>query len=88
VLDPEVVALMVARARVESPELDRLTPRQRDVLALLAQGRSNTAIARQLGISLRAVVQHTSHIYDALDLSESDDGHRRVLAALRFLSQD
>lgn len=86
VLDPEVVGLMVARARGQHDALDRLTPRQQQVLALMSEGRTNASIARTLSISERAVVQHTSHIYDELDLALSDDDHRRVLAVIRYLS--
>ncbi|WP_448639324.1 response regulator transcription factor [Geodermatophilus sp. URMC 63] len=86
VLDPEVVSLVVARARGHREALDRLTPRQRQVLALMSEGRTNAAIARTLSITERAVVQHTSHIYDELGLAPSDDDHRRVLAVIRYLS--
>jgi DNA-binding NarL/FixJ family response regulator len=86
VLDPEVVKLMMARARGERDELARLTPRQHEVLALMAEGRSNAAIARRLAVSERAVVQHTSHIYDELGLPPSDDDHRRVLAVVKYLA--
>jgi DNA-binding NarL/FixJ family response regulator len=86
VLDPEVVSLMVARARGNHDALDRLTPRQQQVLALMSEGRTNASIARTLSITERAVVQHTSHIYDELDLALSDDDHRRVLAVIRYLS--
>ena len=86
VLDPEVVSLMVARARGHHDALDRLTPRQQQVLALMSEGRTNASIARTLSITERAVVQHTSHIYDELGLALSDDDHRRVLAVIRYLS--
>ena len=86
VLDPEVVSLVVARGRGHRDGLDRLTPRQRQVLALMSEGRTNASIARSLSITERAVVQHTSHIYDELDLALSDDDHRRVLAVIRYLS--
>jgi DNA-binding NarL/FixJ family response regulator len=86
VLDPDVVGLMVARARGNHDALDRLTPRQQQVLALMSEGRTNASIARTLLITERAVVQHTSHIYDELDLAPSDDDHRRVLAVIRYLS--
>ena len=66
--------------------LDRLTPRQQQVLALMSEGRTNASIARTLSITERAVVQHTSHIYDELGLALSDDDHRRVLAVIRYLS--
>jgi DNA-binding NarL/FixJ family response regulator len=64
----------------------RLTPRQRDVLALMAEGWSNAAIARILLISEKAVVQHTSQIYDRLDLALGDGDHRRVVAVVGYLS--
>jgi DNA-binding NarL/FixJ family response regulator len=85
VLDREVVAAMVGRRRRGDP-LSRLTERQRDVLELMAQGRSNAAIAEQLGVSEKAVVRHTSNIYDELGLASGPDDHRRVLAVVRFLS--
>ena len=87
VLDPEVVALMMARARHEFDGLSRLTDRQLDVLALMAEGRSNACIARTLFITEKAVVQHTSHIYDDLGLPASEDDHRRILAVLRYLAR-
>lgn len=87
VLDPEVVASMVERARRDERRIDQLTVRQREVLALIAEGCSNAAIARRLTISEKAVVQHTSRIYDQLGLSPSDDGHRRVLAVIRYLNR-
>jgi DNA-binding NarL/FixJ family response regulator len=87
VLDPEVVALMVARARHETKGLGRVTDRQLDVLALMAEGRSNASIARNLFIGEKAVVQHTSHIYNELGLAASEDDHRRVLAVLRYLTR-
>jgi DNA-binding NarL/FixJ family response regulator len=88
VLDPEVVALMVNRARRRHSVLDGLTSRQTEVLALMAQGRSNAAIARQLTITEKAVVGHVSRIYDELGLATDDDDHRRVLAVVRFLSRE
>jgi DNA-binding NarL/FixJ family response regulator len=66
--------------------VERLTCRQREVLALMASGWSNGAIARQLQISEKAVVQHTSQIYDRLDLLADDETHRRVHAVLRYLA--
>ena len=86
VLDPDIVALMVTRATRNHVGVERLTPRQRDVLTLMAEGRSNTFIARKLFISEKAVVQHASHIYDQLGLPTTDDDHRRVLAVLQYLS--
>jgi DNA-binding NarL/FixJ family response regulator len=76
VLDPEVVALMVTRAGRDG--LRRLTARQQEVLALMAQGRTKASIARSLSLTERAVVQHVSNIYDRLGLPPSDDDHRRV----------
>ncbi len=87
VLDPEVVALMLARAQRSDDALGRLTERQHEVLTLMAQGRSNAAIAQRLTITEKAVVQHTSHIYDILGLAPGADDHRRVLAVLRYLSR-
>jgi DNA-binding NarL/FixJ family response regulator len=85
VLDAEVVSVMVARARREGDPIDRLTPRQAEVLALVAEGRSNAAIARRLVISEKAVVQHISHIYEQIGLTPSEDDHRRVLAVASYL---
>jgi DNA-binding NarL/FixJ family response regulator len=87
VLDPEVVQLMMSRARSEHDTMDRLTERQREVLELMAQGRSNAWIARSLSITEKSVVQHVSHIYDELGLQLDTDDHRRVLAVVRFLSR-
>jgi len=87
VLDPEVVALMVTRARNEQDGLQRLTGRQLDVLALMAEGRSNASIASTLSISAKAVVWHVSHIYDELGLPASNDDNRRVLAVIRYLDR-
>lgn len=86
VLDPEVVAAMVDRHRAEEDPVAQLTERQRAVLELMAQGRSNAAIAEQLGVSEKAVVRHTSNIYGELGLPSSSDDHRRVLAVVRYLS--
>lgn len=85
-LDPEVVEAMMARAQRGFAPLQRLTARQREVLALVAEGCSNLAIAARLSVSEKAVVQHVSRIYDALDLPLDTNQHRRVLAVLRFLS--
>src|SRR6202044_2048399 len=81
VLDPEVVQkLMVRRARTEP--VARLTPREREVLALMAEGRSNAAIAQRLFITEKAVSKHAAGIFGKLDLVPSDDDNRRVLAVL------
>ncbi|MBS1904987.1 MAG: response regulator transcription factor [Actinobacteria bacterium] len=85
-LDPEVVSMMVDRAGRSEEGVGRLTPRQREVLTLMAQGRSNGWIAAHLFLSEKAVVQHTSNIYDALGLPVDADDHRRVLAVLRYLA--
>jgi DNA-binding NarL/FixJ family response regulator len=86
-LDPDVVATMVARASADHRALQRLTPRQGQVLALMAEGRSNSSIARDLVVSEKAVIHHASRIYDELGLPVSADDHRRVLAVVRYLSQ-
>jgi DNA-binding NarL/FixJ family response regulator len=83
-LDPEVVAGMLSAARHAS-SLAALTPRERDVLALMAEGRSNGAIAEHLVISERAVEKHVSNIFSKLGLPPSDSDHRRVLAVLAYL---
>jgi DNA-binding NarL/FixJ family response regulator len=87
VLDSEVVAAMLARARHDDHALDRLTPRQSEVLGLIAEGRSNAGVARRLVITEKAVVQHISRIYDQLGLTSSEDDHRRVLAVARYLTR-
>ena len=83
-LDPEVVAQLLVR-RPTDP-LDRLTPRERDVLALMAEGRANAAIAEVLAVSESAVGKHINNIFMKLDLQPDDLGHRRVLAVLRYLA--
>jgi DNA-binding NarL/FixJ family response regulator len=87
IIDPEVVAIMMARAGLDDSPVARLTSRQHEVLKLVAEGRSNGFIAGALVISEKAVVQHTSRIYDALGLTIDDDGHRRVLAVLKYLAR-
>ncbi len=84
VLDPEVVAQMLGR-RSDGEPLDTLTSRERDVLELMAEGRSNRAIADQLFLSERAVERHVTSIFNKLDLPSSDQDHRRVLAVLAYL---
>jgi DNA-binding NarL/FixJ family response regulator len=83
VLDPEVVGKLMTR-RAE-PVAARLTPREREVLALMAEGRSNGAIAQRLFITEKAVSKHAAGIFDKLDLALSDDDNRRVLAVLAYL---
>ncbi|MEV5686285.1 MULTISPECIES: response regulator transcription factor [unclassified Streptomyces] len=83
-LDPEVVTRLLAARRKEDG-LSGLTSRERDTLALMAEGRTNTAIAAALGISQRAVEKHTAGIFTKLGLPRTEEGHRRVLAVLRYL---
>jgi DNA-binding NarL/FixJ family response regulator len=84
VLDPEVVAHMLGRRERDEP-LDELTPREREVLALMAEGRTNRAIAEDLVVSERAVERHVTAIFGKLDLTTGEGDHRRVLAVLAFL---
>jgi DNA-binding NarL/FixJ family response regulator len=83
-LDPEVVSHLLSRSRRRQP-LDSLTPREREVLGLMAEGRSNSAIAAQMVVSDGAVEKHVSSIFTKLDLAPADTDHRRVLAVLRYL---
>ncbi len=84
VLDPEVVAQILARSRRQDP-IGRLSPREREVLALMGEGRSNSAIAAALVVSDGAVEKHVSNIFAKLDLPPAGNDHRRVLAVLRWL---
>jgi DNA-binding NarL/FixJ family response regulator len=84
VLDPDVVARLVGRKRKVSP-VDGLTPREREVLALIAEGRSNAGIARKLVVTVAAVERHVTSIFDKLGLHRSAEAHRRVLAVLTYL---
>ena len=83
-LDPEVVAQLVGRARRDDP-LDELTPREREVLELMAEGRSNNAIATHMTVTERAVEKHVTSIFGKLGLPPAPEDHRRVLAVLAFL---
>jgi DNA-binding NarL/FixJ family response regulator len=83
-LDPEVVAQLMARNRVDDP-VSTLTPRERDVLAAMAEGRTNIGIAKQLNITEGAAEKHISNIFGKLQLPESPSDHRRVLAVLAYL---
>ena len=83
-LDPEVVAQLLGRARRDDP-LAALTPREREVLELMAEGRSNNAIAEQMVVTERAVEKHVTSIFGKLGLSPAAEDHRRVLAVLTFL---
>ena len=87
VLDPEIAADAVARAERVDDRVSRLTARQTEVLALLAQGLSNAGIAEALVITEKSVVEHVSKVYAALQLPQTGHEHRRVLAVLRYLSR-
>jgi DNA-binding NarL/FixJ family response regulator len=84
VIDPEVVARLLGRRRSHSP-LDELTPREREILALMAEGRSNAAIAERLTLELRTVEGHVRAIFAKLGLEPTIEDHRRVLAVLAYL---
>ncbi len=84
VLDPAVVAQLIGRRR---DPLEALTPREREVLQLMAEGRSNAAVARALFIGVGAVEKHVSSIFGKLGLDDSDTDHRRVLAVLAWLER-
>lgn len=85
-MDPQVIQqLLSRRSAAEEQPLGRLTPREREVLELMAQGRSNTAIAAQLVVTERAIAKHTANIFGKLGLEVSDDDNRRVLAVLAYL---
>ena len=84
VLDPEVVAQLLVRRRRDDP-LRTLTPREREVLALMAEGRSNTAVARKLVVTEGAIEKHVKNIFTKLGLPPDDEQHRRVLAVLAYL---
>ena len=84
VMDPEVVTKLLGRRSRDEP-ISRLSGREREVLELMAEGRSNTAIAQRLFISEKAVSKHAAGIFGKLDLAPSDDDNRRVLAVLAYL---
>ena len=83
-LDPEVVSQLLVRSGRQDP-LERLSPREREVLELMAEGRSNTAIAAQMVVTERAVEKHVTSIFGKLGLPPAPQDHRRVLAVLTFL---
>ena len=83
-LDPEVVAQLMARSRADDP-IEALTPREREVLAAMAEGRTNVGIARLLGITEGATEKHISNIFGKLELPDTQEDHRRVLAVLASL---
>jgi len=89
VIDPKIVeALVTAKAHADSSPLTELTPREREVLAEIAQGKSNTAIAESLVLTKRAVEKHINSIFLKLNLSEAEDVSKRVKAALVFLTAE
>jgi DNA-binding NarL/FixJ family response regulator len=83
-MDPEVISRLLAR-NTGTGNLSALSPREREVLALMAEGRSNAAIGQRMVITERAVAKHTASIFTKLDLQPSDDDNRRVLAVLAYL---
>ena len=85
-LDPDVVAQLFSRQRQDGP-LERLTPREREVLGLMAEGRSNAGIAQSLVLTIGAVEKHVQSILSKLDLPQSASDHRRVLAVLAYLQE-
>jgi DNA-binding NarL/FixJ family response regulator len=87
VMDPEVIARLLARSAGPEGPVGRLSPRERKVLEVMAQGRSNAAIAQRLFITERAVAKHTASIFFKFDLQPSDDDNRRVLAVLAYLGR-
>jgi DNA-binding NarL/FixJ family response regulator len=86
-MDPEVISQILARRSRVTP-LAGLTPREREVIALMAEGRTNVAIARSLVITTKAVSKYIARIFAKLDLPPSDDDHRRVLAVLAYLNSN
>jgi len=87
-LDPEVVAQLFTRRRRPDSPLGRLTPRELEVLGLMAEGRSNAGIAEALTLTVGAVEKHVAHILTKLQLPPSDTDHRRVLAVLTYLQEE
>lgn len=87
VLDPDVVDQMLSRGRHDDP-LGELTPREREVLGLMAQGRTNGGIASDLVVTQRAIEKHVTNIFSKLNLPQGGDDHRRVLAVLAFLAAE
>jgi len=85
-LDPDVVQRMVGRRRTSSA-VDALSPRERAVMALMAEGRSNTGIAAELVVTVSAVERHVTNIFDKLGLRQAPEDHRRVLAVLEYLKR-
>ncbi|MGH3179008.1 MAG: response regulator [Streptosporangiaceae bacterium] len=86
-MDPQVIAALLARKASASSPVGELTPREHEVLGLMAEGRSNAAIASKLVVTERAVAKHTANIFTKLNLPPSDDDNRRVLAVLAYLDR-
>jgi DNA-binding NarL/FixJ family response regulator len=86
IIDPEVIAKLLGRRARDEP-MALLSPREREVLALMAEGRSNSAIAQRLFVSEKAVSKHSTSIFSKLGLAQSDDDNRRVLAVLAYLNE-
>ncbi|MBT2393662.1 LuxR C-terminal-related transcriptional regulator [Streptomyces maoxianensis] len=86
-MDPQVISQLLSRRAAQDKPMGRLTPRELEVMELMAQGRSNAAIATQLVVTERAVAKHTSNIFGKLGLPVSDDDNRRVLAVLAYLDR-
>ncbi len=86
VIDPRIVEVLVTARSRKVSSVDRLTPRERDVMALVAQGYNNASVAERLVVSEKAVAKHINSIFTKLDLGTSDDLHHRVVAVLRWLS--
>jgi DNA-binding NarL/FixJ family response regulator len=86
-MDPQVIQQLLAQRTRQDEPLERLTPRELEVIELMAQGRSNAAIAERLVVTERAVAKHTSNIFAKLGLPPSDDDNRRVLAVLAYLER-
>jgi DNA-binding NarL/FixJ family response regulator len=87
VIDPRVVEVLVNARAAQPSAIDRLTPRERDVLGLIAEGLNNAAIAEHLVLSPRAISKHINSIFSKLGLAEDDDAHRRVTAVLMWLGE-
>ncbi|MGW2421553.1 LuxR C-terminal-related transcriptional regulator [Streptomyces sp. NPDC001709] len=87
-MDPQVIQQLLSRRAAEDRPLAGLTPRELEVLELMAQGRSNAGIAAQLVVTERAIAKHTSNIFTKLGLEVSDDDNRRVLAVIAYLDRD
>ncbi|MGW0858900.1 response regulator transcription factor [Streptomyces sp. NPDC002690] len=85
-MDPQVISQLLTRRSRDEP-MGGLTPREREVMELMAQGRTNAAIAAQLVVTERAIAKHTSNIFGRLGLTQSDDDNRRVLAVLAYLDR-